>query len=351
MTATLPLHKRIIILTDGHSEANLAKTAISLVRYRTDHVVAVVDSVHAGKTTADLWNVPQRIPVVAGIDSLNADAIFVGIAPPGGKLPSAWKATLKQALTQGMDIVSGLHDFLQNDSELVHQAIECGQRLIDVRKNNYHDVASGSDFQSECVRLHTVGNDCSLGKMVTSLELQKGLQQFGYDARFAATGQTGIMIAGDGVPIDCVVADFVSGAAEQLILSDQDHPFVVVEGQGSICHPQFSAVTLGLLHGCAPDGLIFCYEADRTEIKGMPGFPIPDMRELIDIYEALANLRHPCKVIGLSANTRLLDDQAAQKEIDYVENRLGLPVCDVYRQSAKKLVDAAIKLRGDLSEI
>ena len=246
---SLTKYHRIVLLTDGYSTPFLAKTAISLLRYRGDDVAAVLDQEHAGKSAQELFGTGADVPVVASIENIDADAIFVGIAPPGGKLPTEWNPIILAAIERGMDIVSGLHDFLSSNIECSDAAKKSGVNLIDVRRNSENQTARVVDFRRECLRVHAVGNDCSLGKMVTTLELQQGLQRRGLDAGFAATGQTGIMVSGSGIPIDCVVADFVNGAAERLVVDHQDHDYLMIEGQGSISHPAYSAVTTGLLHG------------------------------------------------------------------------------------------------------
>ena len=156
------------------------------------------------------------------------------------------------------------------------------------------------------------------------------------------------MVSGQGVPIDCVIADFVNGAAEDLVARNEQHDYLLVEGQGSIAHPAFSAVTLGLLHGCAPDGLLFCYEAGREHVKGLDKIPIVPLKTQITAFETMANLRHPCKFIGIAVNTRTLTPQAAATEVARVEQELGLPACDVYRDGADKLVQAAVRLREEV---
>ncbi len=344
----LKCYQRIALLTDGYSTPFLAKTAISILRYRGDDVVAVLDAEHAGKTSQELFGVGGNTPVVAELNNIDSDALFIGIAPPGGQLPTQWRSTIIEAIRRGCDVVSGLHDFLCNDPEFVACANQHGRQLIDVRRNSEHEVATHADFRRQCVRIHAVGNDCTLGKMSTCLEIHRGLVARGLDAGFAATGQTGIMVAGTGVPIDCVVADFVNGAAERLVLAHQQHDYLLIEGQGSISHPMYSSVTLGLLHGCAPDGLIFCYESRREFVKGLNGVPIPPMKQLIQAYQLIANLRHPCRFIGAAANTRTLGEAEARADMQRVESELGIPVCDVYRDGPDRLVDAAIQLRDEV---
>lgn len=343
-------YHRIILLTDGFSTPYLAKTAISLLRYRGGDVLAVLDASEAGRTSQSLFGTGGEIPVVASMEGLDADALFIGIAPPGGKLPQAWYPLVIRALQSGMDVVSGLHDFLSCNAEFVSTADKHGRRLIDVRKNDERETATAEPFRPGCLRIHTVGHDCSVGKMVTSLEIQRELLQRGEDAEFLATGQTGIMVSGDGVPIDCVVADFVNGAAEALVRRHQHRNIVLIEGQGSISHPSFSAVTLGLLHGCAPDGLILCYEVGRTMVKGIDGVAVQPLRSLVNAYESVAALRHPCRVIGVAMNGREITPDQAQAERQRVQAELGLPVTDVFRDGPAPLVDAVLELKRELGK-
>ena len=191
------------------------------------------------------------MPVVHSLSDVpKADSVYIGIAPPGGKLPPEWRPTILSALASGLDVVSGLHDFLVDDPEYVAAARGGGGMLFDVRRNRHKSTAQCLTFRPGSIRIHSVGHDCSVGKMVATCEVERGLKARGHDAKFLATGQTGIMISGEGVPVDCVVSDFVNGAVEELIQQNEQHDFLLVEGQGSISHPAFSAVTLGLLHGC-----------------------------------------------------------------------------------------------------
>ena len=208
-----PQHHQIVVLTDGYSTPFVAKTAISLLRYRPSDIVAVLDQTATGQTSQQLLHAGGDIPVVGQLtDVVDADALYVGIAPPGGKLPEEWRPVICEALRRGMDVVSGLHDFLHHDGDYSQLASEYNCRLIDVRFNNHKSTAQGQPFRDGSVRIHSVGHDCSVGKMVTTLEVTRGLAEAGHDVKFLATGQTGIMISGAGVPIDCVVADFASEA-------------------------------------------------------------------------------------------------------------------------------------------
>ncbi len=340
-------HRRMVLLTDGHSTPFLAKTAINLLRYRGQDVIGVLDQHEAGKTAAEVFGVGGDTPVVAHLQQVpNADALYVGIAPPGGKLPLEWRDLILEAIDRGWDVVSGLHDFVHLNADYAQAAARVGVHLVDVRHNHYRDIAAGRGLSDRCVRIHTVGHDCSLGKMVVALEVQRALQAAGHRAQFLATGQTGIMISGQGVPVDCVVADFVNGAIEQLVRATEDAEFQLIEGQGSISHPAYSAVTLGLLHGCAPDGLIYCYEAGREYVKGLDQVPLPTCEAQLDVLQRIANLRHPCEVLGIAVNTRLLNAEAAAAEVRTAEQRFGLPACDVYRDGPAKLVAAALTLQA-----
>jgi uncharacterized NAD-dependent epimerase/dehydratase family protein len=335
--------RRIVILTAGHTNPLTAKTASCLLRYRPDQIVALLDPAHAGHTTQELLGVGGFTPIVASLeDAPDASALLIGIAPPGGRIPSDWRAIILAASARGMDVISGLHDFLADDAEFAAAAAASGAALIDVRRNDERDVANCAGFREDCLRIHTVGQDCSVGKMLVAVELTNALTAVGRDAKFIATGQTGIMVEGDGVPIDCVVADFVAGAIEKQILAHQHRDVLVIEGQGSLAHPRYSAVTLGLLHGAAPHGLILCYEAARPHAYGMPNVPLTPLAKLRNVYETMANLRAPARVIGVAVNSRLLTAEESQTERDRVRAELGLPVCDVIRDGPKELVDAVI---------
>lgn len=332
---------RIVVLTEGHSNPHTAKTACSVIRYRGADVAAVLDSSEAGKRSGELLGVGD-VPVIAQLSEVSeATALLLGIAPPGGKIPASWRPIIFEAIERGMDIISGLHDFLIRDEEFVAAAQRHNVQLIDVRRNSENTIARRQGLNERCFRLHTVGHDCSIGKMVTAIELTRGLDRRGRKAKFIATGQTGIMVAGDGCPIDCVVADFVSGAAEKMILAHQDqHEFLVVEGQGSLVHPSYSAVTLGLLHGCFPHALILCYEVGRETITGLEHLRIPPLAKIRELNEIMAGLFHPCPVIGVAMNSRKVSPEEAERERTRVRGELGLPVCDIFRHGCEELLDA-----------
>lgn len=343
--------RRVIILTEGNTDPLNAKTATSMVRYRTAEVVAILDSTQAGRTAGELLGAGDSIPIVASLDDAPAaNELMIGISPSGGRVPAAWRATILAALERGMNVVSGLHDFLGDDPQLAAAAAQHGGSIYDVRKNTFRDVATRQGIRAGCLRIHTVGNDCSLGKMISAVEVARGLQRAGHDAKFVATGQTGIMIEGDGIPIDCVVSDFVNGAAERLVLDNQQHEIIVIEGQGSIVHPKYSAVSLGLLHGSLPDGLILCYEAGRKTVKGMDDLPLIPLPKVRELCEAMANVMHPCRVIGIGMNGRRLNADEAAAERERMQAEMGLPVCDVYRDGPDTLVAAVLDLQRELGK-
>jgi uncharacterized NAD-dependent epimerase/dehydratase family protein len=342
--------RRLIILTEGHTEPITGKTAACVVRYRPEEVVALLDSTQAGRTAGELLEAGGAIPVVAKLnDAPGANTLMIGIAPSGGRIPPAWRAVILEAIQRGMDVVSGLHEFMSEIPEFAAAAAKSGSKIVDIRKNNEHDVSHRKGLREECLRIHTVGQDCSVGKMLVAVELTRGLKAAGQDAKFLATGQTGIMIEGDGVPVDRVIADFVNGAIEKLVLAHQHHEVLVIEGQGSLAHPRYSAVTLGLLHGCAPHGMVLCYEAGRQAVHGMEYVPLKPLAELRDVYETMANLVSPSKVIGVAINSRRLNARQAADERSRVRDELSLPACDVIRDGPDELLQAIVQMRPALA--
>ena len=341
--------RRLVILTEGHTNPITAKTASSVIRYFADQVQALFDTTQQGKTAGELLGVGGDTPVIGSLDdACDANALMIGIAPAGGRIPAAWRKIVLAAISRKMDVISGLHDFLADDKEFADAARQHDVQLIDVRRNDEHDVADRKGINERCLRIQAVGNDCCVGKMVATIELTLALQARDHDAKFVATGQTGILISGDGCPIDCVVADFVSGAAEKLVLANQHHEILLIEGQGSLAHPRYSAVTLGLLHGCLPQGLIMCYEAGREGVHGMEYVPLTSLGHLKTVYETMANVMHPSRVIGVAMNTRLLSDKQADAERARVQDELGVPACDVFRHGTDDLVKATLDLQAEI---
>lgn len=338
---------QFVILTEGMTNPGDGKLACALLRYRNDEVVAVVDStLPGGKTTGEVLGVGGDTPIVASLEGLEADTFVIGITPAGGVLPATWRPILHQAIGRGWDIINGLHLFFNDDPELRELAERHGVTIQDLRRPpDDLTVSANKARETPCFRVHTVGADCNIGKMSSAIEISHGLEAAGKDARFVATGQTGIVISGKGLPIDRVISDFVAGATERLVLENQDAEYIVVEGQGSLIHPMYSGVTLGLLHGCAPDAMVFCYDASRDRLRFCPEVPIPPLEELIAFYETAANFTCPSRVVGLCVNTSKLDDDAARREIASTQDRLGLPVNDPYRYGVDNVVEAIIAMR------
>ena len=346
---TIP--RKIIILTDGHTDSHTAKTAICVLRYKPEEVLAVLDSHSAGKTCQEVVGVGGQIPMVASLaDAPDANTLLIGIAPAGGKIPQRWRPIILDAIARKLNVVSGLHDFINHDPEFSAAAKQHGVELVDVRANDENDCANREGIRDDCLRIHTIANDCSLGKMLVSVEIANGLKRAGLDAKFVATGQTGIMVEGDGCAVDRVIADFVNGAAERLVLANQHHDVLVIEGQGSLFHPRYSCVTLGLLHGSMPDGLIMCYEVGRETIGGMPDFPLAPLERVKEIYETSANIMHPCRVIGVAMNSSTCTEREAAAERQRVRRQLGLPVCDVIRDGPDELLEAVLQLKRTLKK-
>lgn len=272
-----------------------------------------------------------------------ARTLIVGVANRGGRFSEQWITTLQAALAAGMDIASGLHKRLSAVPELTAGAARSGRRLIDVRHPAI-ELEVGNGRKRSGKRLLTAGTDCSVGKMYTSLAIERELHQRGHKATFRATGQTGIFIAGGGIPVDAVVADFISGAVEQLSPANEPDHWDIIEGQGSLFHASFAGVSLGLLHGAQADALILCHEPTRTHMRGLPDYPLPSLEECIAANEAAARLTNPAaQVIGLAINTAALEPAAARTLQDRTADRLGLPCVDPVRDGVAPLVDAMAK--------
>ena len=348
---TNTMNRKWIILTEGHSNPSTAKTATGVLRYRTEEVLGVLDTTQRGKTTHEVLGVGGETPFIGSLDEApDANTLLIGIAVSGGKIPDFWRQVIRQAIERGMDVVSGMHEFLSDDVEFADAAARGGGQLVDVRRNREKMIARRVGLSDCCLRVLTVGHDCSVGKMVTALEITRGLERDGHNAKFIATGQTGIMIEGDGVPVDCVVGDFMSGAIERQILANQDREFLIVEGQGSLVHPSFSGVSLGLLHGAAPHALVFCYEVGRETIHGLDHLKLPPLEKIKQMNETMGGIERPCPVIGVAMNSRRVSAEAAEAERERVSDQFGVPVVDIFRHGAEPLIEAVVKTRDTLAQ-
>jgi D-glutamate N-acetyltransferase len=336
---------RLALFTAGLLAETHAKTAHGILRYGEREVVAVVDDAHAGRRVPDVVPYARRdVPVVATVAEAadrGANVLVVGVAPLGGALTPEWRAVLVGAARAGMALEAGLHTELAGEPELA------GAEVRDLRAAPPDlSVPAGPAHRPDVRVVHTVGSDCAIGKMSVTLELDAAARARGIPSAFVPTGQTGIAIAGWGIAVDEVVSDFVAGASERLVLEGRgrSHPGALlwIEGQGSISHPSYSGVTLGLLHGSAPHALILVHEAGRTHIDMPGGPPIPPLPELIEDYQRIARYVRAAPVVAVSLKTNRLDDAAARQAIAAAEQETGLPADDPVRFGAGKLLEAII---------
>jgi uncharacterized NAD-dependent epimerase/dehydratase family protein len=336
---------RYLILAEGYSDdPHYGKTMRGVLRYRRNDVAAILDSQRAPGETEDGVPIVQRVEAAL---PLEPDTALVGVATQGGRFPPAWLELLRDCIEHGLDIENGLHVFLGDDPELAALAIERGVELRDLRRPPADiSTATGANLEVPSQIVLTVGSDCAIGKMTVSLELDLEARRRGLRSVFVPTGQTGIAIAGWGIAVDAVVADFIAGAAERLVIegAERGGDLLWVEGQGSIIHPVYSGVTLGLFHGSAPHLLVLCHAAGRTEIDGAGGgpHPIPPLAELVALHERLSLPARPARVAAVALNTSELDDGAARAAIDAAEAETGLPADDPVRFGAGRLVDAVL---------
>jgi uncharacterized NAD-dependent epimerase/dehydratase family protein len=342
--------RRLLLLAEGAFTPTDAKTAVGVLRYRPEEVAAVLDSTRAGRTAQDCVGFGGGVPVVGSVAEAvahGADALLIGIAPQGGELPAAWRNVVLDALGRGWDVLSGLHQFLADDPALAAAARASGATLHDVRRPPAaRPVGGGRASRLPALVVLTVGSDCNVGKMTASLELVQELRRRGRRAAFLATGQTGIFIADAGVAVDAVPADFVAGLVETEVgKAAQMAETVVVEGQGSIHHPGYSGVTLGLLHGSCPGALVLCHEAGRDRIRGGAGAlapPIRPLAELVRDNETAAAWLRPAPVVAVALNTHALGEADARAAVRAAERDTGLPATDPVRFGAGPLADAVL---------
>jgi uncharacterized NAD-dependent epimerase/dehydratase family protein len=348
---------RFLIVADGDFGPMTSKTANSVIRYLPDRTVGVLDRQHAGQTVQGVLGFGGAMPIVRSMAeglALGPTAVLIGIAPQGGRLPEEWRGWLAEALDRGCDLWSGLHTFLSDDPALAAKAAAQGRKIYDLRKPPADlPIASGLAKEVDPLVVLTVGTDCNVGKMTAQLQITRGLNERGLRTRFVATGQTGIMIEGWGIAVDAVVADFIAGAAERLVLEgSRDAEVVLVEGQGSINHPGYSGVTLGLLHGSCPDALILCHQSSREYIgdyRQAAWLRIPPLSEYIRLYESMGSAVHPTKVIAISLNTYDLTDAEARKACEEATRETGLPATDPVRFDPTPLIDAVAATRAALA--
>ncbi len=338
--------RRVLILAEGRSaDPHYGKTAHGVLRYRPEQVVAILDSTRAGEEESGF-------PVVATVAEAmrySPTVALVGVATAGGRFPPAWRELLKDSIEAGLDVENGLHEFLTRDDELTALAREKRVDLRDLRlPPTGLNVPTGANLTHSATTVLTVGSDCAIGKMTVSLELDREARRRGIASEFVPTGQTGIAIAGWGISVDAVVSDFIAGAAEQLVLQgvERGGELLFVEGQGSLLHPAYSGVTLGLIHGSAPHAYVLCHQAGQTVVDENVAFPMPSLGYLADLHERMSLLARPAVVRAIALNTRHLDDAAARAAVDAAESETGLPADDPVRFGAAKLVDALLPVQG-----
>lgn len=336
--AALSLPAPYLLFLGDVTNPGYAKTAIGLHDWAGDKCVGE----HALPAASVTTGLPRMTPAEARL--AGARAMVIGVANEGGRIPPSWHPALVEALEAGLDLVSGMHVRLADFAPLREAAERCGRRLIDIRVPPA-GLPVGSGAKRSGKRLLTVGTDCALGKKYTALALARAFAARGIAADFRATGQTGIMIAGGGIPMDAVVSDFLSGAAETLSPDAPDDHWDVIEGQGSLFHPGFAGVTLGLLHGSQPDVFVVCHDPSRSEIMGLPGFVLPSIGEVIDLTIALGRRTNPAiRCGGISLNTSRLDEAGAADAIARYADQTGLPAADPLRggDAFERLVDSCL---------
>jgi uncharacterized NAD-dependent epimerase/dehydratase family protein len=329
------------------------KIGHGLLRYGVAPIVAVIDRAVAGQDLRTLTGIAADIPIVASLEEALAfapDVLIPAISPAGGRLPAGWDAEIEKALEAGLSIANGLHVAFGRDARFTRLLHRPGQFLWDVRQEPEGlTTASGQARLSAAKRVLFVGTDMNIGKMTAALEMDRQARRQGLRSKFLATGQTGIMIAGEGIALDAVKLDYAPGAVEKLILDNsRDYDYLFVEGQGSLLHPA-STATLALIRGAMPTHLILVHCAEQRTIKGVPWAHIPPLPEVIQLYERVASLRGATpeetiapKVVGIALNTGHLSASAAQQALDDVARETGLPVADVVRNGAQALLETVL---------
>ncbi len=323
----------LLFLGDAPDQLS-AKVAQGIKDWRPENAVGQFRMENCGAT------VGLTDMTLAQAKAAGARTLVIGVANRGGMISSAWKEVLIEALHMGFDLASGLHNLLREEADLVIAAKSNGCTLHDVRipTVNY-PIANGKKRSGK--RVLAVGTDCSVGKMYTALALDEAMRKRGMKSTFRATGQTGILITGEGVPLDAVVADFMAGSIEYLTPDNDDDHWDIIEGQGSLFHVSYSGVTLALVHGGQPDALILCHEPTRTHMRGLPDYTPPTLEAVRDVALTLARVANPaCVVVGVSVNTQHMSEADARAYLDKVEAETGLPAVDPFRHGADKLAGA-----------
>lgn len=336
---------RVAVLLHEGIQGTQGKTGLTFTRYRSESVVAIIDYQTAGQSFSALTAIACDAPIVDSVsEALKAQptVLLIGIAPSGGILPEAWLSEIEQAIASGVSIANGLHTAL---SSRFQDRLKPGQWIWDIRQEPTGlRVGSGAARSLSNLRVLTVGTDMSIGKMSTSLELDRAAQNRGIRSKFLGTGQAGMMISGDGIPLDAIRVDFAAGAVEQLVIRYGDYDLLHVEGQGSIFNPA-STATLPLLRGSQPTHLILVHRAGQTQIRTFPHVSIPPLNSVIQVYETLAAAGGSftsCRIAAIALNTAHLDSDAAERAIAVIQAETNLPCADPVRFGADVLLDAIL---------
>jgi uncharacterized NAD-dependent epimerase/dehydratase family protein len=333
---TVVLRKPYLLFLGEETNPLKAKTAFGLRDWAAE---SCVGQARMSGGTVEL-SLPELDPAAAF--AAGARSLVIGVTPPGGRVPVHWAPLLIEAAQVGLDIVSGLHTPLESVPGLAPAAARAGIRLVDVRRPP-DNLPRATGKRRSGKRVAMVGTDCALGKKYTALALAKAMQEQGLNADFRATGQTGVMIAGAGIAIDAVIADFIAGAAECISPEAAPDHWDVIEGQGSLFHPAYAGVTLGLLHGSQPDVLILCHDPLRSRIVSWPDYALPSLKEAEQLYLRMARMTNPdARLAGVSLNTAALDDAAAQEALAQAERELGVPAFDPMRTPLQRAIAALL---------
>ena len=337
--------KKLLILAEGYlADPHHGKTARGVVNYGQDEVVAILDSTFAG---TEFQGIPVVTSVLAAREHGPTDAI-VGVAPTGGRLPPEFRAQIVDAIESGLHVEAGMHEFLADDDGLSALAQARGIELRDLRRAPPDlNVPTGANLEHDAEVVLTVGSDCAIGKMTIALELHHEALRQGHRSVFVPTGQTGIAIAGWGIAVDAVVADYIAGAAERLVVEGASRGDLLwVEGQGSLIHPLYSGVTLGLYHGSMPHQLVLCHRAGEVHVSNQPKHPIPPLPELVDLHERSALLARPARVTAIVLNTSRLDERDARAALERAEDETGLVAGDPVRFGSERVAGAVLSARA-----
>lgn len=339
---------KYLIFAEGKFGRTTSKTANVVLRYQSDRVCAIVDSRYAGKTAGQVnSSLEAETPIIGSVSEgleHNPTHLIIGIAPAGGQLPAAWVDPIKEAITGGLHIISGLHAYLTEHEELATLAQEHGVELIDLRKPpELTEISQGLWRERDVPVVQTIAPDCAMGKFTASWEFKKQLENRGYNVGLVATGQTGILLYGEGIVVDAVKGDFMSCAIEILIQREIEKgaDVVLVEGQGAIYHEGFSAVTLGILHGAMPDAFLFVHQPSSR--ANDYGYQFPPYRQMINDYEHLIEWFKPAHTIGVQLNTSNYEPDTARALCDDVAHHTGLPTTDFVRFPGDPAIDTMIQ--------